>query len=362
VIWSCQPLPQAPSQPGGHHPTRFCAGLANRMLGIATAFLYGILTSRALLIEWPGGEEEQVSRFLYSPYFHWSVPVHQVLGHRPTERVQDVRFDREDLVRELSAFDPAFHHHEQVVRLTVFESFAEELLRNPALQARALDFGIYSPDDVIGRLLRILFRPKAALRRSVAQMGRVAGGRKTVGLQVRLGSTGGGASGAVGLSLDHLPRFEAAAAEISRKIEAAGGPPVAWLLATDSVHVVHHVKQSWDLAAHPVIWHNQTDSLDTVELSAGAEVLLKTLIDFWSLAMCDEVVITVPSTFGFVARLINITGDTGMYSIFHRPWLSIAERTWQNPIHDTLKLESEFFGQHMCSTVGWAGDLCVKYS
>jgi hypothetical protein len=43
--------PQVP-QPG-HDATAGCAGLANRLFGVAAAFLYAVLSRRAFLIRWP---------------------------------------------------------------------------------------------------------------------------------------------------------------------------------------------------------------------------------------------------------------------------------------------------------------------
>ncbi|EKX36451.1 hypothetical protein GUITHDRAFT_145721 [Guillardia theta CCMP2712] len=55
AVWTCSEL-------------NVPAGLANRLLGIISAFLYAILTERALIIEWPGDEASHLANFLYSPY------------------------------------------------------------------------------------------------------------------------------------------------------------------------------------------------------------------------------------------------------------------------------------------------------
>jgi hypothetical protein len=43
--------------------------------------------------------------------------------------------------------------------------------------------------------------------------------------------------------------------------------------------------------------------------------MLKTVVDFWLVAMSDQVLITVPSTFGFTARSLNLTGDVRTFAI-----------------------------------------------
>ena len=75
-------------------------------MGIIAAFLYAILTERALVVEWPGPVDEHIGNLLHSPYFDWMPPE---WGENSEEAGQtltlDTRLGREAVRRELSTFD-----------------------------------------------------------------------------------------------------------------------------------------------------------------------------------------------------------------------------------------------------------------
>jgi len=76
AVFSCRPLNAPGSGVSGPWPAskrgvggegfHGCTGYGNRLLGLATVFLYSVMTPRAFLIDWPGPDETQLSRF-FSP-------------------------------------------------------------------------------------------------------------------------------------------------------------------------------------------------------------------------------------------------------------------------------------------------------
>ena len=342
-----------------------------------------VLTERAFVVEWPGRPEEHLGQLLASPYFDWMPHSFQRMDYAPEDiLLLDTRLGRAEVRHKLSTFDWRSDHLQRVVRLTLLEGYYQELLSNPSLQsACSLGLGLEKPSQVIGRLGRILLRPRPAvsallrearmdarhvLARSAAEQ--ETDGRRhsracaTLGLQVRLGDTGGGAYGQVGMTIDQLGRFRQAAESISGKLmgaqwnendfedkrhagsQGAGAgrlaaveergegqemcEGVAWVLAADSLRVVEEVSH-W---VRRVIWYNSSSpsasgrgpaelhsaygmgSVDSKTAEAErerddlAKVMLKTVVDFWLLAQADHVLISVPSTFGFTARSLNLTG------------------------------------------------------
>jgi hypothetical protein len=72
LLWTCGMTFQ---KPGCTLKSRACncVGYANRMLGMASAFLAAIITSRAFLIAWPGQERVQLYNFFESDLIDWRV-------------------------------------------------------------------------------------------------------------------------------------------------------------------------------------------------------------------------------------------------------------------------------------------------
>jgi len=302
AVWTCSPLDE--SVPIGPDSTRLCAGFANRVMGLTAAFLYAVLTERALIVEWPPPAEDYIGHFLHSPYFDWTPPPRAALeGADETPLILDTRLGRTHVRRELSTFDWRHDHQHRVVRLTLLEGYFDELLSNKSLRhACQAGLGLHDADHVIGRLARILLRPDPSIRRLVQShlLGRPPGehppnGRAsrpcaTLGIQIRLGATGGGARGQVGLQFSELDRFLAAADAISRSHQPgaavgrddsghetahAGCAGVAWVLAADSIDVVRAVQLT--CSHRHVVWFNATtasgrDGMGSIEDVRGAQV------------------------------------------------------------------------------------------
>jgi len=205
--------------------------------------------------------------------------------------------------------------------------------------------GFTSPDALFSRLAPILFRPTPPLLAALRPFAQPDNADEpppvTLAIQVRLGATGGGARGQVGLGLGELPRFRAAADRISQRVSRSDPyRSVAWVLAADSLKVVETVfREEWN-GGH-VRWHNHSSSLalalarssaaaassstprgelerGSVEDSGEGHVLLGSLIDFFALALSDHALVSVPSTFGFTARLFNLTGSTVLHAILRQ--------------------------------------------
>ena len=91
--------------------------------------------------------------------------------------------------------------------------------------------------------------------------------------------------------------------------------------------------------------------------------MLKSIVDFWLLANADQIIITVPSSFGFAARSLNLTGDVRHFAIVRDEWAGIVARRYGVELLDDVAVPTDtVFGGAWCSTVGWAGDLCITYN
>ena len=70
LVWTCGTTFR---EPGCDLRSRACncVGYANRLLGLASAFLAAIITSRAFLIAWPGEEAVHLHNFFHSDRIDW---------------------------------------------------------------------------------------------------------------------------------------------------------------------------------------------------------------------------------------------------------------------------------------------------
>jgi len=56
-------------------------------------------------------------------------------------------------------------------------------------------------------------------------------------------------------------------------------------------------------------------------------------------------------------------GLTGLHAIVRADWAKIVTRVYGALLYDdTLVAAEAIFGDAWCSTVGWAGDLCISYT
>jgi hypothetical protein len=91
--------------------------------------------------------------------------------------------------------------------------------------------------------------------------------------------------------------------------------------------------------------------------------LRKVFVDHYLLSIAEEIIITIPSSFGFTARLLNRTRATHLHALMNARYRAAI-------IRDSLSLGiRETSGAYMCGTldvcfcgpVGIAGDMCPKH-
>uniref|UniRef100_A0A7S4KXM2 Uncharacterized protein n=1 Tax=Guillardia theta TaxID=55529 RepID=A0A7S4KXM2_GUITH len=231
AVWTCSEL----NVPVSPESTARCAGLANRLLGIISAFLYAILTERALIIEWPGDEASHLANFLYSPYLRWNA-TRSTWSHLDAisldTRVGSGRSGWLGVRRELRTFHWLNDHKASVVKLTLLEGYFDDLLQNPNLAAACLyGLNLKTSDEVLGRLGRILFHAHNSLDDDI--MARSVGSTFRLGVQIRIGMF---EAGAMGIGMTELERFRVKLLKVLAKLSQKHSSTLI-VLACDSLEV-----------------------------------------------------------------------------------------------------------------------------
>mmetsp|Transcript_30067 Transcript_30067/g.68044 ORF Transcript_30067/g.68044 Transcript_30067/m.68044 type:complete len:384 (-) Transcript_30067:429-1580(-) len=355
AVWTCTELvvPVSPES------TPRCAGLANRLLGILTAFLYAIVTERALIIDWPGDDASHIRKFLHSPHFRWNA-TKSTWSHLDSisldTRLGPARSGWHSVRRELKTFHWLNDHRASVVKLTLLEGYFEDLLQNPNLAAACFHgLNLKTSDDVVGQLGKILFHPHKSLENFLAKSFR---GTFRLGVQIRIGTFEGGE---MGIGLPELERFRIKLLAVLVKL-ARHHSSLSIVIACDSPEAIA-IARSWDLnvSDRKIEVSSSTYGIGSIDFAQSQEVMEKSLFDFWSLATCDEVMISVPSTFGLVARSLNLTGSVEHFAFVRSDWEAALKNHYGASFAADEHIDfKRTFGRAFCSTVGWAGDLCLQ--
>ena len=121
-----------------------------------------------------------------------------------------------------------------------------------------------------------------------------------IGVQVRTGHMPGDEDLNVFLMKSDLAVFEKAAMNRTLKAQRKQRKPVKWLLATDNVKVRDRILKShpeYFISANCTIRHSLRDILSDKK----SEGMLCTLLDSYLLSSCNELVLTLRSTYGILA-------------------------------------------------------------
>ena len=349
AIWSCKPLDGGQGPRPAKNISAFfgCAGLGNRVFGLATTLLYALVTDRAFRIQWPGGEELQLKNF-FSPLSDATDWTLNDFSHASSKMILDDRIDRNFVMKTLLMEDFVLHQ-QQAVFITCNEAFFVDIFRNPHCQQRLHQIGLWHPDMVLG-LLRFILTPTGELKKAVAQVQSQLAHCHVIGLQIRLGTPQTGSYSVLGDDHDDAARCFVQGAEAIEESLAPGTPCVKWFLSTDSALLADVLEHRYPNKI--VRYVGQPAHLDS---TMSAEDHLKIYVDYWSLALSHSIVITIPSTFGFSARLLNLTGSTTFKPIVAKQWMSSTIRRQVQSDITCGSLRHQCF----CGPMSWAGDLCT---
>ncbi|EKX36423.1 hypothetical protein GUITHDRAFT_145786 [Guillardia theta CCMP2712] len=189
LVWTC----------GRKFRNDDCVGYANRLLGLASAFLASVLSSRALIILWHGepavgGEEEltgcggeeslQLHNFFRSSLIDWrfTEDVKRVIGDPRSIPWTELDFT----TRHVSEWD----HSSRVVLVTMekadfrdlWRSNREEILQL-GISKTLFELGVDDQEEIMGRTLPLLLQPTGKMLEQVNRFHHLAGGCFVVGLQ-----------------------------------------------------------------------------------------------------------------------------------------------------------------------------------
>eukprot|EP00961_Rhodomonas_salina_P064069 861010-Rhodomonas_salina.1 len=272
-----------------------------------------VLTDREFRIEWPGAEDVQLRNFFEPSVaaLEWAMGD---VGHTTSLMRLDDRIDR-DRVRKVLLTEDFATHEQQVVSITCNEAFFVDILRNPNYKSRLKALHLSHPDTVFG-MLKFILSPIGDLERVVAEVRKRMAPCYVIGIQMRFG-TQQTSPYRILVEYNEVGNFLRTAQEIEDSLDRP--QCVKWFLSTDSNLVA---EQLADLYPDKLV-HYPGDAVH-VDVSSSPEEHLKVFADHWLLALSSDIVITVPSSFGFSARLLNLTGSTSVHPIVADAWRPAA--------------------------------------
>jgi hypothetical protein len=290
--------------------------------------------------------------------FDWQVGGQRLEGLSST-RIDD-RESRMHLRYTLLARDLFSTHPEQVVYMTCTEAFFVDLVSNPHHRARVHRLGLAHPDRVFS-LLGLVLHPSDLVRQAALQVvGRSReGGCGILALQVRKGTPETSAYSVLDPSDLELFWQTARKVEASMRASPRAWPCVHWIVSSDDAEVVAQARRAHG-HGDEVLWYE--GSVTHIDHHDATEMQLRKLfVDHYLLSIAEEIIITIPSSFGFTARLLNRTRATHLHALVNARYRAVI-------IRDSLSL-GKASGAYMCGTldvcfcgpVGIAGDMCPKY-
>jgi hypothetical protein len=180
LVWTCGTTFRSPDC---HLRTQACncVGYANRMLGLASAFLAAIITSRALLIAWPGEEGTQLDLFFHSSLVDWRVTddvMHELGLPASFERLQQ-DWARQDLLQVING------EYGQVVLVSAEKAEFRDVFMLGYHEEELAGLGLRHADEVMS-LLALLLQPTGALLNAIDSIHAASSLCHIVGIQVRI--------------------------------------------------------------------------------------------------------------------------------------------------------------------------------
>jgi len=350
LVWTC----------GRKFRNDDCVGYANRLLGLASAFLASVLSSRALIILWHGEESLQLHNFFRSSLIDWrfTEDVKRVIGDPRSIPWTELDFT----TRHVSEWD----HSSRVVLVTMEKADFRDLWRSN--REEILQLGINDQEEIMGRTLPLLLQPTGKMLEQVNRFHHLAGGCFVVGLQIRVAREARRLLPAVlsptmsrrartwtkkvMLSLDDLDRFYAAALHAEQVALEQGEMCVKWSVITDDVSVLNAMFASsyTSRLIHlpgPIGHLSKTDDV---------QAHMKVMLDHFVFALSNFVIISAPSSFGLTARAMNLTGRTDFYAIHSKMYYELPPSLASRPETSSYSCGID---QCFCGYWGFSGHMCT---
>ena len=385
-------------------PSCNCVGYANRLIGMASAFLAALITERAFLIAWPGEEAVQLSNYFKSDLVDWrltderfeqlGIPRNQTIGlsdpTRPFETLSSSHLGELEIVQPGWASKDLLQlingQYGDVVLLFSEKADFRDIFLSGHHDEDLARLGLVHVDQVMGLLARLL-QPTGALAEAVSGVQASLGPCHVVGIQVRIaeearsllplsrghrfpGLDWSDAKDKVFLTMEDLPRFAAAAQALEDAALNTPGPDkptcVKWLLITDEPEVVR-----WFLAGGAGSNASEKASMrkkivycDVGPIAHMSHVQdsaahLKVVADHWLFATADDAVLSAPSSFGLTALAMNLHGRPIEFvavfaELYHHAEVPCVARA----ITEAYRCAPDGRDECFCNYWGFSGHMC----
>eukprot|EP00276_Gloeochaete_wittrockiana_P006052 CAMPEP_0184650320 /NCGR_PEP_ID=MMETSP0308-20130426/7843_1 /TAXON_ID=38269 /ORGANISM="Gloeochaete witrockiana, Strain SAG 46.84" /LENGTH=361 /DNA_ID=CAMNT_0027083755 /DNA_START=222 /DNA_END=1307 /DNA_ORIENTATION=- len=279
---------------------KHCGGLADRMIGMVSTFLFGILTDRAVIIRWdyPAPPESVLAHPLVDWRYNITDPIQNATNALLIDWLdQELGYFRDLFLKDadLNAKYPQdtiyFHTSRGMVWHAVSESVHSARLRQMG----------FLPDTAFGCIINHFLHPHKDLVPTIEEFGRKLRGPGvfSVGLQIR--SWDEALRTEQEMNFTRVSQYQGyfECAERLSNLFAGKNQTVYWYLATDDKHVKSffgkkyaHLLQlddNWTIAHVDYNWRDPVAGLRSA------------VVDHFVLSMCDKVVMTHTSGFGKLA-------------------------------------------------------------
>lgn len=201
---------------------------ANRLLGLASAFLASVITSRAFLIAWPGEEAVQLHNFFRSDLIDWKVTddVMERLGIPQNLEFPPYDWAHHDILQLLNG------EHGEIIMVPAEKAEFRDIFTHGHHAEEVARLGLSHPDEAMS-LLALVLQPSGALADAVRAVHASTSPCHMVGIQVRIAEEARSMLQCSGgskwprtiaphrdkefLTMDDLPRYAEAALHLERQ-------------------------------------------------------------------------------------------------------------------------------------------------
>ena len=376
LVWTCGTTFR---EPGCDLRSRACncVGYANRLLGLASAFLAAIITSRAFLIAWPGEEAVHLHNFFHSDLIDWRTTdeVMNRLGMPASLEFVQHDWAKHDLLQLLNG------EYGEVLLMGAEKGDFLDIFRHGHHAEHLADLGLSHVDEAMS-LLSLLLQPSGALKAAVNAMQEKIFPCHVIGIQVRIAKEARSMLQCTGgpqwpkfltphldkemLTYTDLPRFITAAVLMEEAAMEKGAECVKWLLITDEPLVV---KWFSDGAGGRTELEKRRFQERLIYFDGGpiahmshsddSRGHLKVMVDHWMFATAQDAILSSPSSFGLTARAMRLSGERMEFAavfslLYHDAQVPHAAR----PVTELYKCFPHGTDNCFCGYWGFAGHVC----
>jgi len=287
---------------------KHCGGLADRMIGMVSTCLYGILTDRAVIFRWdhPTPPETVLAYPLVDWRYNSTDPYQQNTANVPyldwinhdMSRIQDLF---------LKDADQNAKYPQDTIYFRTSRGMVWQAVSDSAHSAKLRQMGLL-PDTAFGCIINHFIHPHKDLVPTIEEFGRKLRGPGVFSVGIQIRSWDGALQTEQEGDVSHYQGYFECAERLSQ-LFAGKGKTVYWYLATDNKNVkvsfgkkYPHLLQlddKWTLAHVDYKWRDPIAGLKSA------------VVDHFLLSMCDKVIMTQQSGFGKLAYFRSMRLQSG---------------------------------------------------